>query len=293
MLGNGSRSLRAGAPSQDERPFPNWLTTICFALRHPDEGGATSSGTSRRTWEHASSTSATVRAPTRCLSAPGVRNPQDRAQPSTAIEEKTVMSALLGFVKRGSYSRCTALPHEDRAVECAPHQPAGPEDRLRFAGPRRKRRRRVGGGVLTPWAVLALVLLPFGASIARADWPPDGVGLASYVPPGDSTAVTPRSPPMARAARSSPGRTSQRELRHLRPAGERERRGAVDHRRGAPVHCGAPVVSPDRTGWLGGRDRHLEGLSQRELLDIYAQRVSASGAVLWTTDGVPLCTAAN
>ena len=119
-------------------------------------------------------------------------------------------------------------------------------------------------------------------------WTTDGVALCTA-----TSDRIPRSRRMARGRDRHLAGLSQRRMGPLRPARERERRGAVDDRRGAPVHCGGhPGGSPDRPGRRGGRDRHVVGRSQREY-DIYAQRVGASGVVQWTTDGVPLCTAAG
>ena len=63
---------------------------------------------------------------------------------------------------------------------------------------------------------------------------------------------------------------------------------------------GVPICTAEGTRWYsqlvsddaGGaiitwQDRRDDGYSE----DIYAQRVDSSGAVLWTTDGVPICTA--
>ena len=103
--------------------------------------------------------------------------------------------------------------------------------------------------------------------------------------------MIPRSTRMARGARSSPGMDSRSgNKRHLRPASDAS--GAV---RGTPTGCpcarrGATSwLTPDRTGWLRGCDRHL-GRTLAAATPTSTPSGCASGVV---DDGVPLCTAGH
>ena len=137
--------------------------------------------------------------------------------------------------------------------------------------------------------VFFAVAMLAAAPSPHADWVSGGIAVCTMPNAQDTPAIASDGAGGAIIVwRDLPGR---RQHRYLRPAGRRRRSRPVARGRHAGVHGrqyqSLPLVVPDGSG---GSIVAWQDFRSNNVLEIYAQRLNASGYIQWTAQGIAVCT---